>query len=350
MCVTKSLFGRLPDGEEVFCYTAVNSRGASASFLTYGAVWRSMSVPNKDGVLTDVVLGFDTLEAYLEQTEYVGATVGRVANRIGGARFTLNGTEYPLFANDFENCSHGGKTGFDKKNWKATVDGDSVVFTLFSPDGDENFPGNLTVMAIYTLTEENALSIRYFAVTDADTLLNLTNHAYFNLAGQGGGTILGQTLAIDADRFTRIDPHILPTGEIAPAAGGPLDFSSAKPIGRDIGASSENMDAARGYDHNFVLRHPNGGVEFAASACDPDGGIVMDVYTDQPGVQLYTPYDMNAPAGKNGARYGFRPAFCLETQHFADAPAHPDFPSIVLHAGEVFHSETVYAFPENRDI
>ncbi|HRX58156.1 MAG TPA: aldose epimerase family protein [Eubacteriales bacterium] len=344
MSITKSLFGKLPDGEEVFCYTAVNQSGASASFLTYGAVWRSMCVPNQDGVLTDVVLGFDTLEAYLKQAEYIGATIGRVANRIGNARFTLNGKEYALFANDFENCSHGGKTGFDKRNWKASVDGDSVVFTLFSPDGDENFPGTLTVMVVYTLTEKNALSIRYFAVTDADTLVSLTNHAYFNLAGQGAGTILKQTLQIDAERFTCIDPHILPTGKIAPVAGGPLDFLSEKPIGCDIESNLENMPAARGYDHNFVLRHPEGGIELVASAADPDGGIEMDVYTDQPGVQLYTPYDLNALEGKDGVRYGFRPAFCLETQHFADAPAHPDFPSIVLHAGEVLASETVYAF------
>lgn len=344
MSVTKSLFGRLPGGEEVFCYTAVNRAGASASFLTYGAAWRSMSVPNKYGAPVDVVLGFDTLEGYLGQTDYIGATIGRVANRIGSARFSLNGTEYALYANDFENCSHGGKTGFDKKNWKASMDGGSVVFTLFSPDGDENFPGNLTVMVIYTLTEENALSIRYLAVTDADTLVSLTNHAYFNLAGQGGGPVLGQTLQIDAEYFTRIDPHILPTGEIVSAAGGPLDFTSEKPIGRDIESHLENMDAARGYDHNFVLNHPNGGVEFAAAAADLRGGIAMDVYTDQPGVQFYTPYDMNAMAGKNGASYGFRPAFCLETQHFADAQAHPDFPSVVLRAGEVLASETVYAF------
>lgn len=344
MSVTKSLFGVLPGGEDVFCYTIENSAGASASFLTYGATWRSMVVPNRSGAPVDVVLGFDTLEGYLGQEDYIGAAIGRVANRIGNARFTLNEKTYELFANDLENCSHGGKVGFDKKNWKAEADGDSVVFSLFSPDGEENFPGNLTVMIVYTLTAENALSIRYSAVTDADTIVNLTNHAYFNLAGQGADTILNQTLAIDAESFTRIDSHILPTGEIASVAGGPLDFTKAKPIGRDLTSCAENMDAARGYDHNFVLRHPNGGVELVAAALDPKGGIGMDVYTDQPGVQLFTPYDMGAMPGKGGAEYGFRPAFCLETQHFADATSHPDFPSIVLRAGNVLQTETVYAF------
>ena len=344
MSVTQRPFGVLPGGEEVTLYTITNRSGASASILDYGATWQSMRVPDRAGQMVDVILGYDTPEGYLTYKNYLGAVIGRVANRIGKARFTLNGTEYQLAANNGEACLHGGRVGYDKKIWNATPEEDAVVFTLLSPDGDENFPGNLSVMAIYSLTEENALSIRYFAVTDADTIVNLTNHAYFNLAGHASGTVLEQTLQIDASRATRIDEHIVPTGEIVPVAGGPLDFTHAKPIGRDITSAAENMPSARGFDHNFVLDHPHGGLEKIARAADPAGGVTMDVYTDQPGVQLFTPYDFSGMAGKDGAAYGFRPAYCLETQHFADAMSHPDFPSIVLHAGEVFTSETVYKF------
>jgi aldose 1-epimerase len=344
MSVTQDRFGTMPDGEEVLRYTITNNSGASASLLTYGATWQSMLVPDRSGAMRDVVLGYDTLEGYRTNTYYLGAIVGRVANRIGGARFTLNDREYSLFVNHNKACLHGGRIGFDKKNWRATTDDGSVVFSLLSPDGDENFPGNLSVMVTYTLSEDNALAIRYFASTDADTIVNLTNHAYFNLAGQGCGTVLGQTLTIDAERFTHINEEILPTGEIGSVKDGPLDFTAEKPIGLDIDSSLETMDAARGYDHDFILRHQNGGLEFAARAADPEGGIVMETYTDQPGLQFFTPFDFTGMTGKNGKTYGFRPAFCLETQHFADAMAHPDFPSIVLHAGEIFASETVYRF------
>lgn len=348
MSVTQTRFGTMPDGEEVLRFTIANQSGASASFLTYGAAWQSMLVPGRGGAMKDVVLGYDTLEAYRTYKGYLGAVVGRVANRISNARFTLGGKEYSLAANNNKACLHGGLKGFDKKNWRAATDGDSVVFSLLSPDGDENFPGNLSVMATYTLTEDNALSIRYLASTDADTIVSLTNHAYFNLAGQGCGTVLGQTLEIDADRFTRIGREIVPTGEIVPVAGTPLDFTRAKPIGQDIDSTLENMDAARGYDHNFVLNHKKGGLEFACRAADPEGGVVMDVYTDQPGVQLFTAYDFEGRPGKSGSTYGFRPSFCLETQHFADAMAHPNFPGIVLHAGEILASETIYRFGAAR--
>ena len=344
MSVTQQPFGTLPGGEETILYTITNRSGASASIASYGATWQAMRVPDRAGVLRDVVLGYDALEGYCKNARYLGAVIGRVANRIGKARFTLGGKEYRLTANNNEACLHGGREGFDKKVWKAAVEEDAVVFSLFSPDGDENFPGNLSVMVIYSLTEDNALSIRYFAVTDADTIINLTNHAYFNLGGHLSGSVLEQTLQVDAASATRIDEHIVPTGEIVPVAGGPLDFRAAKPIGQDIESTLENMGAARGYDHNFVLDHPNGGVEKIARAFDPRGGIWMDVYTDQPGVQFFTPYDFAGMAAKGGGQYGFRPAYCLETQHFADAMAHPEFPSIVLHAGEVFTSETVYKF------
>ena len=344
MSVTKAPFGQLPSGEAITQYTIANTSGACCTLLDYGATWRSMCVPNRNGKMTDVVLGFDTLEEYQRQEWYIGATIGRVANRIGGAHFSLGGEEYFLAANDCGNCSHGGKIGFDKRLWKAAVEEDAVVFSLFSPDGEEEFPGNLTAMVSYRLGEDNALIIRYFAVSDRDTLCSLTNHAYFNLAGHGSGTVLEQTLRIDADRFTCIDPTILPTGEIADVAGTPLDFRAEKPIGQDIASREYLMDAALGYDHNFVLNHPQGGVELIARAFDPAGGIGMDVLTDQPGVQLFTPYDMCSLVGKGGAIYKDRAGFCLETQHFANAMQHPHFPNIVLKAGDLYTTETIYRF------
>lgn len=344
MSVTKAPFGRLPGGEDISLYTITNASGASCSLLDYGATWRSMQVPNRAGVLKDVVLGFDTLEGYRQQDWYIGATIGRVANRIGGARFSLNGAEYSLFANDCGNCSHGGMIGFDKRRWKTATEENAVVFSLFSPDGEEGFPGSLSAMVSYTLLEDNALAIRYLAVSDRDTLCSLTNHAYFNLAGDSSGSVLGQTLRIDADAFTCIDQTILPTGEIARVEGTPLDFRAEKPIGRDIDSRLFCMDAAQGYDHNFVLNHPQGGVELVARACDPAGGVALEVLTDQPGVQLFTPYDLCGLSGKGGAVYGSRAGFCLETQHFANAMRQPHFPSIVLHAGELYATETIYRF------
>jgi len=344
MSVTISTFGKLPSGETVQRYTITNASGASASLLDYGAIWQTMFVPNRKGELVDVVLGYDTIEEYQQNTMYLGATIGRVANRIHHARFTLDGKEYQLAANLGGNCLHGGNIGYDKKIWKAETDGDSVIFSLTSPDGDENFPGELSVVVIYSLSADNALSIRYLLHSDADTIQNMTNHAYFNLAGQGVGSVLDHTLWIDANRFTRINDQTLPTGEIVEVRGTPLDFTSPKAIGRDIGAKVELMDFVGGFDHNFLLNHKKGGVERIATAVDPNGGVAMDTYTDQPGVQLFTPRDFSHMTGKGGIRYGVRPAFCLETQHFANAMEYPHFPSIVLRAGEVFFSETVYLF------
>lgn len=343
MSVTVSEIGHLPSGEAVLRYTITNQQGASASLLNYGAIWQTMFVPNREGKLVDVVLGYDTVEDYQKNTMYLGATIGRVGNRIKNARFTLNGVEYKLAANNGAACLHGGIVGFDKKLWQAQIDGDSVFFSLTSPDGEEGFPGTLSVVVIYTLDDDNALSIRYLINSDQDTIQNMTNHAYFNLAGQQA-TVLEQLLQIDANQCTRIDKDVLPTGEIVSVRGTPLDFTRAKPIGRDIAAKGELVDVIGGYDHNFVLNRKTNGVEKIATALDPVGGIAMDVYTDQPGVQLFTPPDFSYMTGKGGVQYGKYPAFCLETQHFADAMNNPQFPSIVLHAGEIFSSETVYRF------
>jgi len=334
----------MPDGEEVYLFSITNRSGASCSFISYGATWRSMLVPNRANELVDVVLGFDTLEEYANHEWYVGATIGRVANRINEARFTLNDKVYDLYPNDCGNCSHGGKIGFDKRNWSGVIEGNSVIFSLNSPSGEENFPGTLRVTVIYSLSEDNALSIRYHAISDQDTLCNLTNHAYFNLAGQGTEDVLGQLLRIDAEEFTRIDPQILPTGEIAHVAGTPLDFREFKPIGQDISSDSERMREAQGYDHNFVLRHPKGGLELVAGACDPIGGIAMDVLTDQPGLQFFTPFNLCGMAGKGVAKYGTRSGFCIETQHFANAMQHKHFPSIILRSGKQYCSDTIYDF------
>ncbi len=344
MSVSISEFGQLPSGEKVTRYTITNASGASASFLNYGATWQTMFVPNRNSQLVDVVLGYDTIEGYLSNHMFLGATVGRVANRIKNARFNLNGIEYHLAANNGASCLHGGKIGFDKKIWDAQVEGNSVFFSLTSPDGDEGFPGSLSVVVIYSLGDDNSLAIQYMLNSDQDTIQNMTNHAYFNLAGQGSGSVLEQTLQIEANRCTPIDENVVPTGEIAPVFGTPLDFTKAKPIGRDIAAKGQMIDVIGGFDHNFVLNHPKGGVERVATAYDPAGGVAMDVYTDQPGIQLFTPPDFSYMTGKNGIRYGVNPAYCLETQHFANAMDNPDFPSIVLLAGEVFSSETIYRF------
>ena len=343
MSVTVTEIGRLPSGEALLRYTITNKNGASASLLNYGATWQTMFVPNRKGELVDVVLGYDTVEEFQKNYMYLGCTIGRVANRIKDARFTLNGTEYKLAANNGTACLHGGNVGFDKKIWQAQIDGDAVFFSLTSPDGDEGFPGELSVVVIYSLDEENALSIQYMLNSDADTSQNMTNHAYFNLAGQQS-SVLDQTLWINASRATRIDKDVTPTGEIVPVRGTPLDFTQPKPIGRDIKAKGELVDVIGGYDHNFMIDRWSGAVDKIATAVDPVGGIAMDVYTDQPGVQLFTPPDFSYMTGKNGVKYGKYPAFCLETQHFADAMNHPDFPSIVLRAGEVFSSETIYRF------
>ena len=344
MSVTVSEFGHLPSGEAVLRYTITNAHGASASILNYGATLQSLFVPNRKGEHVDVVLGYDTIEDYQKNFMFLGATIGRVANRIKDAHFTLNGVEYKLAANNGSACLHGGMVGFDKKIWQAQIDGDSVFFSLTSPDGEEGFPGTLSVVVIYALDEEDALSIQYLINSDQDTIQSMTNHSYFNLAGQGQRDIFGQLLQIHADKFTRVGRDVIPTGEIGSVFGTPLDFTKAKPIGRDIKANAELIDVLGGFDHNFVIQHKTGGVEKCATVVDPVGGIAMDVYTDQPGIQLFTPPDFSYMTGKGGVQYGFGSSFCLETQHFADAMNHENFPSIVLRAGEVFSSETIYRF------
>jgi aldose 1-epimerase len=320
-----------------------NRTGASATILDYGCTVQSLCVPNAREAFTDVVLGYDTVSDYEENSGYVGATVGRFANRIGGSTFTLNGKTYKLARNDGENHLHGGLRGFDKVLWKAEMRPDALVFTRLSPDGEEGYPGNLAVTITYALTDANALSISYDAVSDQDTVVNLTNHSYFNLNGEG--PVLGHALQVFADYLTENDQNCLPTGVLLPVSGTPFDFSKPKQLGCDIGAEDVQLRFGSGYDHNYVLQGADPArLKKAAVLFAPESGITMTTYTTQPGLQLYTGNHLIPRKGKNGSRINRRTGVCLETQLWPNATAYDHFPSPVLRAGERYHTETVYRF------
>jgi aldose 1-epimerase len=338
-------FGRLADGTAVELFTLTNASGLEARVMTYGAILVSLKVPDRNGVLADVNLGFDTLPGYLGTHPYFGAVIGRYANRIAKARFTLDGVEYRLAPNNNGNALHGGIKGFDKAVWKAepvkVAYGTGVKLTYLSKDMEEGFPGNLSVTVVYMLTDTNELEIRYEATTDKATPVNLTNHAYWNLKGQGQGDILGHRLQIEADKITAVDSaaNLIPTGEIVPVAGTPFDFTSPHAIGERI-AKVEGC-----YDHNFVLRSGGGALALAARVEEPTSGRVMEIWTDQPGIQLYTGNFLDGTVvGKGGHAYGKHYAFCLETQHFPDSPNHPNFPTTILRPGQTYRTVTVHKF------
>lgn len=337
MSVKTFPFGALSSGEAVTAYRIENALGASVTLLDYGAAVQSLLVPNAHGGLTDVVLGYDSAAEYQRNNGHLGATIGRHGNRIGGAAFSLGGREYKLAANNGPNHLHGGTRGFDKYIWQAVCGGDFVRFSRLSPDGEENYPGDLAVSVTYTLTEDNTLRLVYDADTSKDTVVNLTNHSYFNLGG--GGSALDTELRIHAERFTELGEGTLPTGRILPVERTPLDFRRFKPLGQDIDADCEQLRLGGGYDHNFVLsgRH-------AACARSAASGIQMDVYTDMPGVQLYSANGLSVRSGKGGKAMAEHSAFCLETQLFPNAMTCYGFPSPVLRAGCHLHSETDYAF------
>jgi aldose 1-epimerase len=344
-------FGSTKGGEAVEIYTLRNRRGAEARIITYGATLVSLKVPDRAGKFEDVLLGFDDLGTYETDTHYMGQVIGRYANRIAKGRFTLNGVGYKLAVNNGENHLHGGLRGFDKVVWKArplnAKAGSAVEMTYVSKDGEEGYPGTLTVKAVYTLTETNELRIDYSATTDKDTVINLTNHAYFNLAGQGAGDILGHLLMLNADRFTPTDSGSIPTGELRAVRGTPFDFKRATAIGARIGQDDEQLKFGNGYDHNFVVNGRAGVLRLAARASEPTTGRVMEVWTTEPGVQLYTGnflFPDGPGAGKGGKTYARRHGFCLETQHYPDSPNRPEFPSTVLRRGGRFRSTTVYKF------
>lgn len=337
MKITKRTFGTLADGTAVSCWTMENAHGLYAELLDYGAALRALFVPDRDGILRDVVLGYDDLAGYTGKPSFYGATIGRFGNRIGGAEFELNGKAYRLAKNNGENHLHGGLRGFDKYVWQGEAEADGVRFARVSPDGEEGYPGTLTVSVKFSW-QGDGLMLHYTAQCDQDTILNLTNHSYFNLDGEG--MVQEQLLKIHADHYTPNDAGCLPTGELAPVAGTAMDFRSFKAIGKDADSDEPCVKPFRGYDVNFCL---DGSVP-AIEAKSLKSGIVMHVTTDQPGVQLFTVNHMKERIGKNGQKYGHRSAFCLETQHFPDCIHHPDWPSCVLRAGEVFDSKTIYSF------
>ena len=350
----KTSWGKTPDGEEVDLYTLTNKNGVEVAISTYGGAVVSLKVPDRNGKLADVVLGYDSLDGYVNDKSYFGAIIGRYGNRIGHARFTLDGKTYTLAKNNGENSLHGGIKGFNKAVWTAketpSPDGQALELTYLSKDGEEGFPGNLHVRVIYTLTDSNELKIGYSATTDKKTVVNLTNHSYFNLAGAGSGDILGHILMIEADKFTPVDSWLIPTGELRDVAGTPFDFRKPTAIGARINADDEQIKLGGGYDHNFVLRrNPGDPISLAARVMEPKTGRVLEVWTDQPGVQFYTGNFLDGSAkGKRGLAYTKRSAFCLETQHFPDSPNQPKFPSVVLSPGERYHTTTIYKFSTEK--
>ncbi|HLZ90820.1 MAG TPA: aldose epimerase family protein [Candidatus Acidoferrum sp.] len=350
--IRKQSFGKTVGGEPIDLYSLTNKKGMEVSITNYGATVVSIQAPDRAGKTADVVLGFDTLEGYESGKAYFGATVGRYGNRIGGGKFSLDGKTYTLPQNNGKNTLHGGITGFNKKVWKAkemaSKDGESLELSYLSPDGEEGFPGNLSVKVVFTLpAERNELIIDYRATTDKDTVLNLTNHSYFNLAGEGNGDILEQVLKLNAKKFTPVDQGLIPTGELRDVAGTPMDFTTSTAIGKRINEKYEQLVVGKGYDHNWVIARAEGakGLTLAAEAYDPKSGRQLDVLTTEPGVQFYSGNFLDGSAkGKGGKAYGQRAAFCLETQHFPDSPNHANFPSTVLKPDSVFHSKTVFRF------
>jgi len=340
-------FGTLPTGDDVLEYQMENRNGMRVSILNYGGIVQSIWVPDRSGKLGDVALGFDELEAYLAKSPYFGCITGRYANRIAKGKFSLDGKSYTLATNNDVNHLHGGDKGFDKRVWKAKFNGpQSVELTYTSPDGDQGYPGALTAKVTYTLTDGNSLRIDYEATTTKATVINLTNHTYFNLSGAGQGTILDHVLTLDADRFNPTDATNIPTGELRPVAGTPFDFRQPTAIGQRIGTADEQLKVGQGYDHNYVLKDSRDGVleEKVARVFDPKSGRVLEVSTTEPGLQLYTGNFLDGMEGKYGLHYVRRGALCLEAQTFPDSPNQPAFPSPVLRPGETYKQTTTYHF------
>jgi aldose 1-epimerase len=352
--ITKADFGITPDGKPVEIYTLKNDAGAEARIMTYGGIVQSLKMPDKNGTLADVVLGFDTLDgytsaSYLKGCPYFGALIGRYGNRIGGAKFTLEGQTYTLATNNNGNMLHGGWKGFDKVVWTArpmpTTHGPALILTYFSKDGEEGFPGNLEVTAIYTLTDKNALKLEFTAKTDKPTVVNLTHHSYFNLGGQGNGDILGHLVYINANLTTPVDAGLITTGAFADVTGTPFDFRTPTAIGAHINDTNTVLQYGPGYDHNWVINNPPGQLGLQARVKDPASGRVMEVWSDQPGLQFYAGNFLDGSlTGKDGKVYQRRSAFCMEPQHFPDSPNHANFPSVELKPGQVYHNTIIYKF------
>ena len=348
--MNKESFGLTENGMSVDIYSLSNTKGLKARITNYGGIIVSLHVPDREGVLADVVLGYDSLDKYLEKSPFFGCITGRYCNRIAGGQFILNDVRHSLAVNQPPNHLHGGKKGFDKRIWDAkslnTPEGDqSLELSYLSQDGEGGYPGSLSVKVVYTLTEDNGLKIGYSATTDKDTVVNLTNHSYFNLAGAGEGAILDHELTIFADAFTPVDEHLIPTGEIRTVEGTVFDFREQTPIGKRIDEPAEQLRLAQGYDHNWVLNGKNGSPALAARVYEPTSGRILDVLTTQPGIQVYCGNFLDGSiVGKGNKVYGYRSGLCLETQHFPDSPNKPQFPSVVLKQGQEYKQTTIYHF------
>lgn len=346
----KEPFGKTEDGQPVDLYTLSNKNGVEAAITNFGGIIVSLKVPDRSGKLDDVVLGYDQVDGYLTNKAFFGAIVGRYANRIAHGKFSLGGAIFNIPKNDGDNALHGGMKGFNKRLWTAKdvsgSHGQALELTYLSKDGEEGFPGNLSAKVVYTLTDQNELRIDYSATTDKETVINLTNHSYFNLAGQGNGDILGHELTIRADHFTPVDATLIPTGELKPVKGTPFDFTKGTAIGARINQDDEQLKVGKGYDHNWGLNSKGkGSVSLAAEAYEPKSGRVLQVLTDQPGVQFYSGNFLDGSiTGKGSKVYNLRNGFCLETQHFPDSPNQPKFPSAVLKPGQQYKTTTVFKF------
>ena len=345
----KAPFGQTADGKAVDIYTLTNKSGVEARVMTYGATLVSLKVPDRDGHLGNVVLGFDSLEPYLAGVPYYGATIGRFGNRIAGGKFALDGVTYQLPKNNGPNSLHGGDKGFDKRVWTAkpfvNKQGPGLKLTYVSADGEEGYPGQLTTRVTYQLHSDNSVSIDYSATTTKPTVINLTNHSYFNLSGDFDHSIVDETLTINADKFTPVDATLIPTGDLQPVAGTPFDFRKPTVIGAHINDDNQQIHYGPGYDHNWVLEKPKpGAMTLAAMISDPVSGRVLDVKTTEPGLQFYTGNFQNGKPAGTGSIFKYRTGLTMETQHFPDSPNQPSFPSTVLRPGHTFHSHTVFIF------
>jgi len=345
--VVSAPYGTTTDGRAVTMYTLTNANGVELKAITYGGIITSLRVPDRSGTMGDVVLGFERLDGYEKDPPFFGAIIGRYGNRIAKGQFTLEGKTYTLAKNNGPNHLHGGKKGFDKVVWDATpaASGGGVTFSRTSPAGEEGYPGNLQVRVTYTLTDNNELVVDYHATTDKGTPVNLTQHSYFNLAGDGGGDILGHELTIRADKYTPVDATLIPTGELAPVEGTPFDFRKPTLIGARIDQPLEQLKFGKGYDHNWVLNRTGQGLEPAARLVDPKSGRTLDIATTEPGLQFYSGNFLDGTlTGKNSHVYKHRSGLCLETQHFPDSPNHPNFPSTILKPGQEYSTKTVFTF------
>jgi len=345
--MTRDKFGSPINGKQVEKFTLTNTKGMQVVLTNYGATLVSLRAPDRKGKFADVVLGYDNVEGYANGTAFLGAIVGRYGNRIAKGKFSLEGKQYTLAINNPPNHLHGGPHGFSTVVWTPQVlpGNTGVIFTYLSKDGEEDYPGNLSVEVTYTLTDQNELRIDYSATTDKETVINLTNHAYFNLAGEGSGNILKHELKLNASRFTPIDPTSIPLGELRAVAGTPFDFTRSTAIGARIDAKDEQLKNGIGYDHNFVLDRKGPGMIEAAEVYEATSGRVLTVLTKEPGVQFYSGNFLNDKTkGKGGKTYGYRSGFCLETQHFPDSPNQPKFPSTVLKPGQKYQTTTIYKF------